>query len=75
MLAPAVAYETFQLACGRGFDIIEPICAVQHIELAQRCIRIAAMSFSISLAHEQTFGGATLEAKYHQVSCGYTPHV
>jgi hypothetical protein len=75
MLTPTVAHETFQFACRCGFDIIEIMCAVQHIELAQRCIRVAAMSFSKSFAHEQTFSGATLEPKYHQLSCGYTPHV
>lgn len=75
MLAPAVAHETFQFACRSGFDIIKTMCAVQHIELPQRCVRITAVSFSRLFAHEQTFSGASLEPKNHQDLCCYTPHV
>ncbi|HEX5281907.1 MAG TPA: hypothetical protein VFW28_17635 [Micropepsaceae bacterium] len=34
MLAAAIAYEAFQLACRGSFDILETVCAVEHIELA-----------------------------------------
>jgi len=70
MLPPAIAHEAFQLACPGGFDILKTMCAVQHIELAQRRIGVTAMSFAKLFAHEQTFRGASLEPKYHQASCG-----
>lgn len=65
MLAAAISHQTFQFACRRSFDIIEMRRAVQHVELAQRCIRVTPMGFSKLFTHEQTFGGATLESKYH----------
>lgn len=71
MLAPAVANQAFQFACPGGSDVLEAMCAVQHIELAQSRIRVTAMRSSGLFAHEQTFGGASLEPKYHQASCGY----
>ncbi len=74
MLAPPIANETFQFACRRGLYILKTMCAVQHVQFAQRRIRIAAVSFSRLLTHKQTFGGASSKPKYH-VFVRYTPPV
>lgn len=75
MLTPAVADKAFQLACRRSLHILEAMCAVQHIEFAQRCIRITAMSFSRLFAHEQAFSGASLEPENHQFDALYAARI
>lgn len=65
MLSPAIADQAFQFGGGSAFNVNEAMRAIQHVELAQRRIGVAPMGSALLLAHEQTFGGATLEPKDH----------
>ena len=65
MLAPAIAFETFQAVRGRSTKIGQDMGAVEHIEFSQGGAAITAMGFPPNRAEPELLARGIPEVQDH----------